>query len=86
MRRTTLLDMPAGRQVRVSGLTGDCAVRSRLCALGVTPGTALEICAECGNRGSRRVRVRNSSLVLGESLAGCIQCECSGLEDARAEG
>ena len=76
MRRDTLLDMPAGRKVRVAAVTGDGATRSRLCALGVTPGISVEICPECGCRGARRVRVRNSSLVLGESLARCIQCEC----------
>ncbi len=79
----SLLDMPSGRSVRVAAITGDGSARSRLCALGVTPGTHLEICSGFGCRGSRRVRVRNSSLVLGESLACCVQCECGGREDGR---
>ena len=86
MRRESLLDIPSGRKVRVAALTGDGASRSRLCALGLTPGTSVEICPGCARRGSRRVRVRNSSLVLGESLACCVQCECNGCDDARDDG
>ncbi len=81
MRRASLMDIRAGRKVRVVAVIGDGPTRSRLCSLGLTPGTALEIYAECPRRGARRVRVRDSSLVLGESLACCVECECAGPED-----
>ncbi len=72
----TLLDVPAGERARVTGLDADIAMRSRLYALGFTPGVEVEICPGCCSEGARRVIMRGSALVLGESTAKSIMCEC----------
>ena len=73
---STLLDMPCGQKLRVMSLTGEPPVRSRLCSLGILPGTEIEVCQAHPGKGSIRVRVRESSLVLGQSMAESVECEC----------
>ncbi|MDL2316662.1 FeoA domain-containing protein [Desulfovibrio sp. OttesenSCG-928-A18] len=68
-----LLDMPCGQKLRVEELVGNPAVRSRLYSLGILPGTIMEVCKPC-NGNCVCVRVRQSSLVLGESMAEAVHC------------
>lgn len=70
----SLLDLPEGSMLHVEDLEGSCAERSRLYAMGILPGTSLELCQRCGRSGSLHVRVRHSSLVLAKEIAGCIRC------------
>lgn len=70
----SLLDLPVGSMAIVEGLNADPATRSRLYALGFIPGTEIEICAGCGDSGSRRIRVRDACLILGENMAEHISC------------
>lgn len=69
-----LRDIPAGKTVRVHSLTADKAARARLCALGILPGTRLEVCDNCTGGGMRRIRVRGSSLVIGDCMAEGVEC------------
>ncbi len=69
-----LSDVPAGRVVRVQSLKEDCPARARLYALGILPGTELEVGMECCGRGMRRIRVRNSSVILDEQMTDGIEC------------
>lgn len=70
----SLLDLPEGSMLHVEELQGSSAERSRLYAMGILPGTPMELCQRCGRNGSLFVRVRHSSLVLGKDIAGCIRC------------
>lgn len=70
----SLLDVPAGCRARVVALSAAPAMRSRLYALGFLPGTEVEVCTDCGGPGSRRVRIRDACLVLGENMAEHISC------------
>ena len=81
--RNTLLQVPPGQKVRVKNLEADGPTRARLCALGLTPGTEVEVCMNCCGEGACRVRVREASLVLGESVAGSILCECCQAETVK---
>lgn len=68
----TLLDIPCGEKARIRSLTGRDSDRSRLCALGFTPGTEVEV-SRCG--GGRRVRIRNTCVMLDAGIAGTIVCD-----------
>lgn len=71
----SLLDSPSGRKLRVEELVGSPSMRSRLYAMGILPGTEMEVCRRgCGKNGSVCVRVRQCSLVLGEGMANAIFC------------
>lgn len=67
-----LSDVPPGCRVRVRRLCDERGLRGRLCALGITPGTELEVCSQSG---ACCVRVRDASLVLGDALAVDVYCE-----------
>lgn len=69
-----LLEQPEGSILHVDALDGPLAERSKLYAIGILPGTPLEVCSRCGKTGSVCVRVRHSSVVLGEGMARCIMC------------
>lgn len=62
-----LPDFPPGSMVRVVQVSGNNGVRSRLCALGLTPGTEVELVAS--GRGPCRLKVRRCDLVLGRGMA-----------------
>ena len=67
-----LTHFPVGSRVIVKDL-GECPKgRIRLCAMGLTPGTVVEVeditCGPC------RVRVRGATLVIGKGMAGKIIC------------
>jgi ferrous iron transport protein A len=79
----SLLDMPSGCPLLVDDLQGSPSIRSRLYAIGILPGTEIEVCRQARGKGSVCVRVRQCSLVLGESMARAItcrpaECPCSG--------
>jgi ferrous iron transport protein A len=73
-----LNQVAVGEKVRVSAL-GDCPkARGRLCALGLTPGTEVEVCSRNGgprNGGPCSVKVRNCCVVLGNGMADQVLCE-----------
>lgn len=58
---------PSGSKVAVSSLAGGRGARSRLYALGFTPGTEVLI-TSCGT-GPVRLKIRGSDLSLGQGLA-----------------
>jgi Fe2+ transport system protein FeoA len=68
-RPASLLEMPSDCGLRVEELTGSPSQRSHLYAMGILPGTEMELCARACGAGSVCVRVRQCSLVLGESMA-----------------
>lgn len=69
-----LLDMPDGCKLRVDELTGSPSERSRLYSMGIIPGTEIEVCRSAEGAGSVCVRIRQCSMVLGESMAKGIHC------------
>ncbi|MDQ7830436.1 MAG: FeoA family protein [Desulfovibrionaceae bacterium] len=62
-----LSQFPAGSRVRIEKLCECSRARGRLCAMGLTPGTEIEVFANCG--GPCCLKVRGSSLTLGHGLA-----------------
>lgn len=72
MRCCSLGSAPVGCKMRVRRLRGCPRERGRLCALGITPGTEVEVCSRFGGC---RVRVHDTSLVLGDTVADTIECE-----------
>ncbi|MGE4558036.1 MAG: ferrous iron transport protein A [Desulfovibrionaceae bacterium] len=72
-----LSSYPAGSKAIVSQLCAGRRGRLRVCALGLTPGTEVEIVAN--GPGPLRVRVRGSDLVLGQQLACKILAQPAGL-------
>ncbi|MFO7717917.1 MAG: FeoA family protein [Thermodesulfobacteriota bacterium] len=62
-----LCHYPNGSKVRVTALDSCSGARCRLCSLGLTPGTEVEITQN--GPGPCRLRVRGSDLVLGHGLA-----------------
>jgi ferrous iron transport protein A len=62
-----LTAFPKGKHVRIEALEGGSSARCRLCALGLTPGSSLEICSS--GPGPCRLKVRGADLVLGHGLA-----------------
>lgn len=82
-RLASLLDMPCGRKLRVEELTGSPSVRSRLYSMGILPGTEMEVCRPSDGSSCLCVRVRQSSLVLDETMAGSIMCRPADDNDCR---
>ncbi len=52
---------------------GEPAERGRLCALGLTPNTSVDVLDNAAGR--QIVKVRGCSMVLDDRLSGCIICE-----------
>ncbi|MFH1915386.1 MAG: FeoA domain-containing protein [Pseudomonadota bacterium] len=65
-----LTEYPAGTVVRVADIDGGRRARSRMLALGMTPGCPVEVLA--GGPAGCRLRVRGSEVVLCCGLAGKI--------------
>lgn len=57
----------SGATVTIASLSGGGRARSRLYALGLTPGTQLQVTSS--GPGPCRMKVRDSQLVLGQGLA-----------------
>lgn len=73
MRQLSLCHIPAGKRVRIQWVAApDGGMRGRLCALGLTPGTELDVCSQ--GHGCC-VRLRDTSIVLGNNMAEHIMCE-----------
>ena len=70
MTKKPLTDYPAGTTVRVADIDGGQKARSRMLAMGMTPGCPVKVLDE-GPTGCR-VRVRGSEVVLCCGLAGKI--------------
>ncbi|WP_082140057.1 FeoA family protein [Desulfovibrio sp. TomC] len=62
-----LSTFPAGSRVRVETLCDCPRARGRLCAMGITPGTVVEITSGCG--GPVCLRARGCCVTLGNGLA-----------------
>ena len=67
-----LRHVPAGKRVRIHDCCTNPALRGRLCALGITPGTEVDVCSQ-GH--ACCLRVRDTSLVLGAQMAEQVLCE-----------
>lgn len=78
-----LLDVPCGKKLRVQELTGTPSIRSRLYSLGILPGTEMEVCKNGGSQ-CVCVRVRQSSVVLGDGMAEAVYC--SPVDDTALSG
>ncbi|MUM76809.1 ferrous iron transport protein A [Pseudodesulfovibrio sp. F-1] len=65
-----LTEYPAGTVVRVADIDGGRRARSRMLALGLTPGCPVEVLA--GGAAGCRLRVRGAEVVLCCGLAGKI--------------
>jgi ferrous iron transport protein A len=76
-----LSQFPAGTRVRIEQLCECSRARGRLCAMGLTPGTVVEICSCCG--GPCYLKVRGSRLTLGHGLAGKILARAVDFESDR---
>jgi ferrous iron transport protein A len=63
----SLAAFPPGSLVRVETLCDCPKARGRLCALGITPGTVVEITSGCG--GPVCLRARGACVTLGQGLA-----------------
>lgn len=88
-----LTDFPTGSVVRIAGIDGGRQARSRMLAMGMTPGCPVEILT--GGPTGCRVRVRGSEVVLCCGLAGKIlavendsnegpHCDCCPRRQAKA--
>lgn len=93
MTQKPLTEYPEGTVVRVADIDGGSKARSRMLALGMTPGCPVEVLSE-GPTGCR-VRVRGSDIVLCCGLAGKIMavehdsdegphCDCCPEQQAQA--
>ncbi|MFV0350570.1 MAG: ferrous iron transport protein A [Halodesulfovibrio sp.] len=69
MNCCTLDKVPAGCKATIRGYCGCSRERGRLCALGLTPGTVVEVCGPCS------VKVREACVALGIEVAGQVTCE-----------
>ncbi len=61
---------PDGSRVRIEQLCTCPKARGRLCALGLTPGTMVEVCS--GGPGPCLLKVRGSSVAIGQGMASSI--------------
>ncbi len=68
----SLCNVPAGSVVRIEKLCDCPKARGRLCALGLTPGTFVEVCS--GGPGPCLLKVRGSNLALGNGMARRVLC------------
>ena len=67
MKALPLNSFPSGSKVTVTALDAGAGARCRLCALGLTPGTLVEITSR--GPGPCRLKVRNTDLLLGHGMA-----------------
>lgn len=63
----TLPQFPAGSRVRIEKLCECPKARGRLCALGLTPGTTVEVCSQ--GPGPCMLKVRGSNVAIGQGMA-----------------
>ena len=70
----TLGSAPRGCKLRITRLCSDRRESCRLCALGLTPGTQVQVLS-CGGGGAPRLLVRGCDLALDPGLARLVTCE-----------
>lgn len=63
-----LCDVPSGSKVKLGDICCGCHARSKLFAMGLIPGTVLDVISGCCS-GPCRLKVRGSDLVLGHGMA-----------------
>lgn len=82
-RPCALTDLAPGCRAKVAKVEGNCALRSRLSALGLTPDADIEVidCA-CGRQ---LVKVRGCSLVLDGDTACHVTCALEAVADSGRE-
>ncbi|MFW5836420.1 MAG: FeoA family protein [Desulfovibrionaceae bacterium] len=71
-----LTEFPPGARAVISQLCAGHRGRCRVCALGLTPGTEVEI--RSSGHGPLKIRVRGSDIVLGHQLASKILAQPAG--------
>ncbi len=69
MHCCTLDKVPTGCRATIRGFCGCRKLQGRLFAMGLTPGTVVEVCAP------NSVKVRESCLMLGSAMAELVTCE-----------
>lgn len=79
-RECTLLQLPEGAKARIRGIDGCAAARTRLCAMGFTPGTVVELC--CRSDDTCRVQLRDCCVILGRDFAKTIWCDALAADHA----
>ena len=72
-RHRSLKELPRGCRAKVLTLAGNPEQRGRLCSLGLTPGTEVEVCDDFP--GACRLLVRGTALALDGELARGVICE-----------
>lgn len=70
----TLGSAPRGCKLRITRLCSGPRENCRLCALGLTPGTQVQVLS-CGGGGAPCLLVRGCSLALDPGLASLVACE-----------
>lgn len=78
-----LSSFPRGSRVKIMKLCNCPRARGRLCAMGLTPGTIVEV--NSNGAGPCRLKVRGSDLVLGNRMAGRIFGRPAGDNEQSAE-
>ena len=63
-----LCSFPSGTTVKLEDLPCGCHAKSKLYAMGLIPGTVLDVVSS-GTSGPCRIKVRGSDLVLGHGIA-----------------
>ena len=66
--------LPVGRKAKLREVRGGRGVRGRLAALGLVPGSEIEVVRNSGS-GPFVVEVRNSRILLGRGMASKIEVE-----------
>ena len=64
-----LLELPEGREAEVVFLVGGRGLISRLCSLGITPGTILKVLRRAPIGGPLEVSVRSTKVAIGRGVA-----------------
>jgi Fe2+ transport system protein FeoA len=67
-----LAGLKAGSQARLVTIHGDHGIQSKMAAMGLLPGTALEV-VRASKTGPVLISVRGSRIMLGHGLAGHIE-------------
>lgn len=72
---------PKGSLVRIQSLEGCPKSRCRLCAMGLTPGTVVEV--RSNGHGPCRLKVRGTDVVLGRNLSLKVFCVAADSVESR---
>ncbi len=64
-----LLELPEGREAEVVFLVGGRGLVSRLCSLGITPGTVLKVLRKAPVGGPLELAVRSTKVAIGRGIA-----------------